>query len=76
MALIYTEISQKSAKSSFLCEYSRILCAPKEEGGDMFWAPAYGPLRMMKHHVRLVIFIRDLRMKIVIAFLFSVDMTI
>lgn len=42
----------------------------------MFWAPAYGPLRMMKHHVRLVIFIRDLRMKIVIAFLFSVDMTI
>lgn len=44
--------------------------------GDMFWAPAYGPLRMMKHHVRLVIFIRDLRMKIVIAFLFSVDMTI
>lgn len=33
MALIYTEISQKSAKSSFLCEYSRILCASKEEGG-------------------------------------------
>lgn len=38
MALIYTEISQKSAKSSFLCEYSRILCASKEEGGYVLGA--------------------------------------
>lgn len=44
MALIYTEISQKSAKSSFLCEYSRILCAPMEEGeyvlGARLWTTA------------------------------------
>lgn len=30
----------------------------------MYPAPAYGLSRMMKHHVRLVIFLRDLRMKI------------
>lgn len=34
----------------------------------MFWAPAYGLQQMAKHHVPLVIFLRDLRMKIGIAF--------
>lgn len=36
----------------------------------LYPAPAYGLSRMMKHHVRLVIFLRDLRIKTASAFVF------